>query len=132
MGFSCICPPGLTGDLCQMDIDECQAFPCNPNTTFQCVNMMGSYVCQCNPGYTGQDCGEDLDECAAMPCANGRCFNLVEDFRCECSMGFTGTRCDVNIDDCHPDLCLFGGTCVDKVSDMYMTCMYIHIICTCT
>ena len=34
-----------------IDINECDSFSCNPNTT--CINTPGSFTCACNQGYTG-------------------------------------------------------------------------------
>ena len=30
--YECHCPPGLTGDKCETDVDECQSYPCSRGT----------------------------------------------------------------------------------------------------
>ena len=45
---TCTCPPGLRGEKCNEDIDECGAgavSPCEHEGV--CVNTHGSYFCQC-------------------------------------------------------------------------------------
>ena len=37
--------------ICYIDIDECQANPCDYNA--QCHNTIGSFSCECNIGYYG-------------------------------------------------------------------------------
>lgn len=37
-----------------LDIDECQAFPCQNNGS--CHNTEGSYYCNCTEGWTSQNC----------------------------------------------------------------------------
>lgn len=43
-------------DLFLLDIDECEANPCDVNAA--CLNTNGSYVCSCRPGFKG-----DGDSC---------------------------------------------------------------------
>ena len=73
--FSCSCPSGFQGDLCESDIAECSALPCMNQGT--CVELSGSFSCDCPAGYTGNVCQADVDECLASPCKRGSCSNLV-------------------------------------------------------
>lgn len=118
--FSCACVPGFTGETCQTNIDECASFPCHVNNTMECMDSINSFFCACLPGYTGSNCSIEVDECEVYPCFNeGTCSATFNDFSCECPLGFTGTRCEINIiDNCHPHICLFGGTCLDQVSEI--------------
>ena len=43
-------------DLFLLDIDECEANPCDVNAA--CLNTNGSYECSCRPGFKG-----DGDSC---------------------------------------------------------------------
>ncbi|XP_068760013.1 mucin-like protein [Montipora capricornis] len=51
--YSCICPVGYTGDLCETDIDECSTSSHNCDVKAVCTNTKGSYVCTCKSGYSG-------------------------------------------------------------------------------
>ncbi|KAB5559433.1 hypothetical protein PHYPO_G00029070 [Pangasianodon hypophthalmus] len=53
-GYVCRCPPGLTGALCEEDIDDCASVPCHNGGS--CRDSINSYICICSPGYTGVQC----------------------------------------------------------------------------
>ncbi len=98
--FTCACVSGYTGDLCDVDINECANNPCINGGT--CTNTDGSFTCTCVPGYTGDLCDMDINECAnnVNPCQNGdTCVNSFStgSFACICPSGFTGDLCDISI-----------------------------------
>ncbi|XP_065345647.1 fat-like cadherin-related tumor suppressor homolog isoform X4 [Cloeon dipterum] len=49
---------GFTGELCNVDLDECAQAPCLNGAT--CINEIGSYKCLCPPNATGHLCGQIL------------------------------------------------------------------------
>nr|CAD7395413.1 unnamed protein product [Timema poppensis] len=49
---------GFIGDLCNIDINECESGQCMNGAT--CVNEPGSYRCVCPPNVTGLHCGDPL------------------------------------------------------------------------
>ena len=52
--FQCVCDPGFTGDLCQINIDDCVGVNCTGNG--QCVDGVNSFTCdECITGY-GSSC----------------------------------------------------------------------------
>lgn len=62
--FSCACPSGYTGRLCDRDVDECAAgAPCRNGAG--CTNTPGGYHCVCAKGYEGKDCAINTDDCAS-------------------------------------------------------------------
>ena len=92
-GFTCSCPSGFSGTLCETQVDECASHPCAAGQV--CFDTVGSYVCRCPTGFAGAGCGVDVDECAGTtPCSNdGQCVNDVGGFHCTCPFGFSGTTC---------------------------------------
>ncbi|KAM3956609.1 LOW QUALITY PROTEIN: cell polarity complex component crumbs [Aphomia sociella] len=120
--FRCQCPPGYTGRLCDVDIDECTRSPkiCNNGV---CVNSPGSYQCYCRPGYTGDSCEQDIDECLSSPCKyGGTCQNLENNYECICMEGFEGKNCSININECEANPCAAGATCIDGIASYSCVC----------
>ena len=51
-GFECICSnAGVTGQLCDLDVDECLDSPCSNGGS--CTNTDGDFICECATGWTG-------------------------------------------------------------------------------
>ncbi|XP_062611525.1 uncharacterized protein LOC134273339 [Saccostrea cucullata] len=123
--FTCSCPFGYTGKLCQHDIDSCGPASCQNGGT--CYDKPGNqgYGCTCPPGYNGDVCQSNINECASNPCSpvgSLNCVDRVNDFFCNCRPGFTGKNCSVPIDECASAPCMHGGNCTDLVADFQCTC----------
>ncbi|XP_061175426.1 uncharacterized protein LOC133184388 [Saccostrea echinata] len=123
--FTCSCPSGYTGKLCQHDIDSCGPSSCQNGGT--CYDKTGSqgYGCTCPAGYSGDVCQSNINECASNPCSpegSLGCVDKVNDFFCNCRPGFTGKNCSVPIDECASAPCMHGGNCTDLVADFQCTC----------
>ena len=56
--FTCSCPAGYMGTLCELDVNECAlSKPCfNGN----CNNEQPGFSCSCFPGYTGDLCQTEV------------------------------------------------------------------------
>eukprot|EP01065_Artemidia_motanka_P041243 TRINITY_DN5312_c0_g1_i1.p1 TRINITY_DN5312_c0_g1~~TRINITY_DN5312_c0_g1_i1.p1 ORF type:complete len:3109 (+),score=985.10 TRINITY_DN5312_c0_g1_i1:86-9412(+) len=101
-----------SGPDCNVDIDECETFPCANGI---CVNLINRYECDCRgTGFSGEHCEVEIDECARNPCQNGGvCSDLPapQGYECDCSgTGFEGigtgraaTHCDVKSIECERD-----------------------------
>lgn len=88
--FDCTCPTGFTGTLCEDDIDECEANPCENKGT--CVNTPGSFYCHCQSDFSGSVCSSDINECLKLKCQNGgACMHSPDGYFCQCVPGFEGT-----------------------------------------
>ena len=70
--------PGLcyVGINCEVEIDECEDYPCQNGAT--CQDHVAKYSCECMRGFQGQTCEVNTDECASMPCLNeGKCIDGI-------------------------------------------------------
>ena len=75
--YQCQCPPVYKGKNCEIDINECEANPCQVKVIF-ISNFFKQKIFQ----------------------NGGGCVNHVPGYFCICKDGFNGTHCETNIDDC--------------------------------
>jgi hypothetical protein len=116
-GTFCTCTDGWEGDVCDKDVDECEANQCDSLT--ECTNTLGGYACtDCPAGYTGdgkEGC-VDINECddeTLNDCdENATCKNTKGSFACQCNVGFSGDgKTCAESDNCGTNPCLNGGVC---------------------
>ncbi|XP_066290627.1 fibropellin-1-like [Branchiostoma lanceolatum] len=122
-GFSCSCPAGLSGALCETDVDECQrdAQLCSPGGA--CINLYSNYSCTCHPGFSGPSC-QTYDPCTSHPCKHGgQCSAAGNTFQCECPDGYQGRLCEEEVLACNSAPCQHGGTCTDTQDGFICTCL---------
>lgn len=95
-GYDCLCVPGVAGQNCEININECESNPCIYGT---CSDKIGGYECDCEAGYEGVHCEQDIDECAKFnPCQQGTCFDRVAAYYCLCNTGYGGANCSVELE----------------------------------
>lgn len=108
--YSCTCPAGFSGPVCQTDINECASGPCQNGAT--CLDATNGFTCTCVDGYTGVLCAH-ITACVSLPCQNGgTCAESgVGTFNCTCVDGYTGNACQTTVDECASNPCQNGATC---------------------
>ncbi|WAQ95236.1 FBP1-like protein [Mya arenaria] len=108
------CTSGFTGDNCEVDnIDNCNNSQCHENS--RCIDKINGYECICSS--SGGFGAVTLQQIPVMiHHANMELAKVLKMF-------------DMNApawtDECnaHPDACMYGGTCVDRVNGYQCNCM---------
>jgi len=68
--FSCECPEGNTGLLCDGSSDYCSPNPCKNGGA--CADGINSFACDCTgTGFDGTTCQNNINNCLSNPCENG-------------------------------------------------------------
>ena len=123
-GFKCLCPPGYSGDLCEIkNPNSCEVNPCRNGGTCQAFGSLG-YICICPSACSGYNCSQctnipstspisstipstkpasstsstrpTLDACSSSPCLNGAtCQLTVTGYYCICTPECSGNTCNV-------------------------------------
>ena len=135
--FTCACPEGWAGNICNLTANlTCAQSPCVNGT---CSNLAhvdfatdqsqvsdvgyDMFNCTCFPGFEGRQCEIDTKECESNPCENGAsCTELHLNYSCSCVKGFTGRNCEFNIDECTNNNCTNNSTCVDGIDSYNCSC----------
>jgi hypothetical protein len=52
-GYSCQCLPGFIGQMCEINVDDCQSQPCKYG---RCIDNINGFICQCYEGFDGILC----------------------------------------------------------------------------
>ena len=107
----CECHPGYGPADCTVEINECDAKPCQ--NTGLCVDGVNSYECDCSgTGFEGANCNDNVDDCAGSPCENyGTCTDEVLGFRCQCLRQYDGATCSDDLNECAENPCGPSGFC---------------------
>ncbi|XP_053409011.1 neurogenic locus notch homolog protein 1-like [Mercenaria mercenaria] len=91
---TCLCPPGITGHACHIDVNECESWPCE----YGCENTFGTYQCTCPVGMLLGTDGQTCSDPGCIPdCLNnGQCVRG----HCRCASEFEGLYCQIDKDEC--------------------------------
>lgn len=110
-GFVCLCVDGITGEHCEININECDSNPCSKFGS--CVDLVGGYLCECEPGFTGTHCETNIDECELYkPCLHGTCIDGRDNYDCDCDPTYGGKNCSVKLIGCKATPCQNRGACI--------------------
>jgi len=125
--FTCQCPTGFAGELCEINVNGCQDSPCQHGG--ECTDGVDPpFTCACPDGYTGTLCELNVNECATgdHDCdGNATCADTDGSYVCTCKAGWQGdgTSC-VNVNECADatDNCSDDATCTDTPGSFTCAC----------
>ncbi|XP_012658923.1 protein delta homolog 1 isoform X2 [Otolemur garnettii] len=66
---SCLCPPGFSGNFCEIAGDNCDPNPCENDGV--CTDIGGDFRCRCPAGFVDKTCSRPVNSCTSAPCLNG-------------------------------------------------------------
>ncbi|CAF0850468.1 unnamed protein product [Adineta steineri] len=131
--ITCVCPPGVTGVLCDIALDLCAL---NNRSCLNNATCISNPVPTCNcssPLFTGARC-ETFLPCLSSPCQhNGTCSGYSNaTIRCNCTTCYSGPLCDI-IDYCCLNVCSPNGVCLPGLSSTYLCiCQPNYVGTNCT
>ncbi|CAF0775182.1 unnamed protein product [Adineta ricciae] len=92
----CICDPGIYGQTCNKDIQDCGVDSCLNNST--CIELVNGFACQCSPNFYGSRCQyyrrEYENFCTKKCLNNGKCIVINSIERCSCLPTYFGAQCE--------------------------------------
>ncbi|XP_063155949.1 protein crumbs homolog 1 [Candoia aspera] len=121
LDFTCDCPMGYTGTVCETATSTCDLYFCRHGGT--CQDGPSGLTCLCTEGFTGTHCETDIDECLSNPCLNGAvCRDKTGGYSCYCVPGYQGKNCDREVNECISEPCLNGATCLNLIGKYECIC----------
>jgi len=70
-----------------------------------------------------------IGQCQSSACSYVQCLNggtcvdqAMYSFMCQCAEGFAGQNCEMSNFTCAPDMCLFGGNCLERGNNFICQC----------
>ncbi|CAF1071232.1 unnamed protein product [Adineta steineri] len=92
----CICDPGIYGDICDKDIEDCDNESCMNNGT--CIELVNGFACHCLPDFDGSRCQHRRtkhdNHCKKTCYNNGKCVLLNNKEKCSCLTNYYGSECE--------------------------------------
>ncbi len=93
---TCQCDLGVKGELCNMDIIDCDSESCLNNGI--CIELMNGFACQCLPDFDGSRCQyrrtTNGNHCKKKCLNNGKCIVINNTEKCLCSSKYFGSKCE--------------------------------------
>ncbi|XP_055875332.1 uncharacterized protein LOC106069146 isoform X3 [Biomphalaria glabrata] len=123
-GYSCLCPTGWTGQVCETSVDYCSWNNNSCLNNAHCYNLVNDTYCQCPHGTTGKTCELKKELCenyGNFSCIYGSCEPVGGSAQCKCPDSYTGESCELLKDVCSPDPC-HGGKCSLTESSFQCDC----------
>ena len=91
--YICVCNPGYTRRIRDVNIDECQVKNIDCSERGQSVDSVNTFTCTCDIGYTGEHCELEINnycESLNITCAgHGLCVNGASNYTCVCDPRYT-------------------------------------------
>lgn len=107
---------GLTGQFCEINIDDCEEKPCGVLSI--CKDALNGYNCFCAPGFIGK---WKLSWSYPLPVKVAFYFPKRRVNMCAFHT-FLGNSCEIEVNECLSQPCRNGGSCIDELNSFSCRC----------
>lgn len=108
---------GLTGQFCEINIDDCEKEPCGVLSI--CKDTLNGYNCFCAPGFIGKwKLSWSYSLWVKVAFYSQKQFVNMQSF----FYIFLGNNCEIEVNECLSQPCRNGGSCVDELNSFSCQC----------